>query len=169
MLPLAAVREHVETDLVDAALQRLIDDAAAQIVTAAGSAATQTDTVRDPLARVVTLTRSAAAITSVHERTHDTERALAAGDWRLTNECELVRQMTGPNPRAWWGDEVRVVYMPMVDAATRQRVLIDLVRLAVQYQALESSSDGSLSQVHRDYAAERRALLSALRRPRALA
>lgn len=169
LLSLMEVRGLFETDLSDAALQTLLDAAAAEIVQHAGPHASASALFRESLSRVLVLQRAAASITSVHERVDDIETALAAADYRLVADRELVRQWTGPNPRTYWGDEVRVAYVPASDLPVRRRAQADLVKLAAQYQGLKSETAGDLAQVHPEYQAERDRILSGICRGLGLA
>ena len=71
----AQIKEHVQTDLVDAAIQRLLDDADAEIIRRLGPAATQVD-MRD--GRRMTSSYSMTAIRSSGSRTGRIRRALGA-------------------------------------------------------------------------------------------
>lgn len=156
------LRDHYETDLSDVALTRLLAAARQEIVDYAGPLDAATQTVVEPASRVIWLRRRAASITSVHERAGGVETALAADDYRLRGPQELVRLAGGPNPRAYWGDEVRVVYVPVSDLDLRRRVQIDLVKLAAQYSATASERTGETTIEYRAVEDERLALLRVL-------
>jgi hypothetical protein len=55
-----------------------------------------------------------------------------------------------------------ITYTPEGDSDRRKRVGIDLVRLALQYNALESEDPGGYSSTSVDYQKERQRLLSTL-------
>lgn len=169
LLSLAELRDHFETDLADAALQRLLDAAEEEIVKFAGPHASASDFFSGPLSRSIFLARKAASITSVTERVRDTETVLDPADYRIAGTRELIRRVDGANPRPYWGDEVSVAYVPVDDTDTRKRVQADLVKLAAQYNASSSESLGDFSVTAPAYQAERMKILEQLRPGFALA
>ena len=162
----AQVREHVETDLGDTALQRLIDDADALIVARFGP---HTGNVIETIAgggEHLFLARPASAIVSVSEVVDDVASALAASDYRSWwGGQALQRAINGTNPSSFWGDRVTVTYTPVDESARRTRIELDLVRLAIQYDATRSSTVGDFSQTNADYATEREAIVGVLAPP----
>lgn len=164
LLTVAQIRGHIETDLTDEALQRLIDDADAEIIAEAGAVASHVDTMSScELANVLFLSRRASTITTVVERVGDDDTTLDATDYELKADgLRIERLDSGPNPRATWGEEVVVTYAPRDMSARRLRVEIDLVRLAAEYDARKSSSSGDWSQTSADYEGERSRILSRL-------
>ena len=55
-----------------------------------------------------------------------------------------------------------MVYTPLDETAERTRVVIDLTRLAVQYNAVKSEGVGDYKSASVDYEAEREKILSRL-------
>jgi len=165
LLAAADIRTHVDTDLVDAALTRLIDDADAEIISFAGAIASQVEEVHGcALHESLTLSRRGSAVTTVVETVDDTATTLAADDYSLRADgLTLDRLATGTNARETWGDSVVVTYTPVDQTARRKRVLIDLVRLAVEHKALASESVGDYSATSVEYERERTRILSRLR------
>jgi hypothetical protein len=162
ILTLAQMRESVETDLPDAALQRLIDAEDAEIVRRYGAPATQTQVLRGGSASLY-LSRQASAITSVSEEVGGTVTALAADDYELWSGGILEREADGTNGRAAWGERVTVVYVPVADAEQRTACLAQLVQLAVRYSGVASESiGGDYSATKHDYQRERERLLRKL-------
>lgn len=164
----AGVRAQIDTDLLDADLQLLLDDAEAEIVRRYGALASHSEDLEGG-DRFIPLTRKAASITLVKEReypsiyTQPTEYTLAANDYRLLADGRtLERLTTGTNAWHHWRGIVTVTYAPVDQTATRKRVELDLVRLAVQYRAISSQSIGGSSISNVDYQAEREKLLSTL-------
>lgn len=154
--------EHFETDLDDVPLQRLLDDADAEIIRLFGVLAAQTDSV-EGLTRSVFASRPVDTITSVTEIIDDVSTTLVSDDYRVIGSRELRRLPDGTNGRSLWGDEAVIVYVPVSDVDQRTRVELDLVKLAIQYQAVKAQSLGDgMSFSFPDYEAERRALLSRL-------
>ena len=107
--------------------------------------------------------RAIASITSVTEIVGADETVLAANDYALRYSDRAIERLTaGTNGRTCWADRVRVVYAPSADLSRRKRVLIDLVKLAVEYNAVRQESTGSHSRTMVDYQQEREAILSTL-------
>lgn len=143
-------REHFETDLGDTALGRLIADAESEIDRRFGPAAAVTE-MQHGGGRYLFLARPASSVTQVVEADvtpfGETEVTLSASDYRIWyGGRALERLVTGTNPRDIWGTRVTVTYTPEDDTARRTRVVIDLVKLAVQYTALSSESSGDYSR-----------------------
>src|SRR4051812_3591782 len=98
LLTVDQFREHVETSLVDDAIQRLLDDAEAEIIRYAGALGSRTELVDGGSGRLV-LTRPVGSITSVTETFGTTDTILAADDYRQRNVYVLERLYTGTNGR----------------------------------------------------------------------
>ena len=158
LLTLAQIREHVETDLSNDALQRLIDSEDAEIVQRYGALSTQTETLRGGSERLF-LSRLVSSITSISEEVGETTTTLAADDYELWWHQELDR-----HGRSTWGERVTIVYVPQTMTAQRTAVLTQLVQLAVRYNGVEQESVGSgdYSATSADYQRERERLLRKL-------
>jgi hypothetical protein len=162
IVPISDFHDAVETDLADVALQRLLDDAEGEIVRRFGPGATHTDETVG-LTRSVFVSRPAASITTVTERIGDTSTVLAADDYRLIGQRELRRQSDGTNSATIWGDEATILFVPVVDTAQRERVQVDLVKLALQYSGVQSEDlGGQIRFTHVAYHDERNRILSQL-------
>lgn len=172
LLSVPELREHVETDLPDSAVQALIDDADAEIVRRYGPHRDAANPLSIRLMgghKFLFLTRPIETVDSITETAGGVETELAADDYRVWYEgFALQRRSDGTNVASVWGEEVVIAYVPQDDTAIRQRVAIDLVRLAVQYQALRNERVGDYNAAHVDYREERELLLAAIQDPRAL-
>lgn len=162
------VREHIETGLTDTALQRLIDAEEDEIVYRYGEHQTQTD-VFTPYndAKVLYPTRRVASVTEIKERLQmqyeSTETTLSDDDYEVvSNGTRIDRLPTGTNGRTYWGNRVTVTYTPRDETSKRERVLLDLVRLAEGYDYASSHTDGDYKESQKDYQAERERVLSTL-------
>ena len=164
---------HVVTDIATASLQRIMDAEEESMVKLYGAHAADDSTAASvsekftPLGQnFINLGREASSITSVVEtvssRYGTTDTTLSANDYELWNSRQLRRLATGDNARTEWKDIVTVVYAPYDDRASRRRVLIDLVKLALSYNAVNSETIGEISASYPDYDKERRKLLSSL-------
>lgn len=165
----AIVQAHVETDLSDAALRRLIRDVEAEIEKRYGELESQIDEVQDArLSTQLFLRRKAEAITTVTEEvksggSYETT-VLSANDFAVRmNGRAIERLRDGDNPRSTWGDIVTIVYEPVNETDSRVRVAIDLVRLAIRYNALDQEKIGDWSGSSKDYEAEREKILGRLK------
>lgn len=169
VLSVAELLTHLETDLTDPAIQRLIDDAEAEIDERVGELATQTDEFHgETLAQSIYLTRKAAVITTVTEEVKSgsawVSTVLAADDYELHFSGRQLRRLSdGTNPASTWGDAVIVTYEPKSDAARRLRITIDLVKVAVAFNALESEKVSDYSSKSIVYDATRTALINKLK------
>jgi len=170
LFTIAQLRAHVITDLTDDALQDLLDDAEAAIIERHGELETQTDTFDGEInATALFLKRKAQSITTVTEeiRTGDDydETILDSTDYKLRYDGRVIERLTsGVNSRRTWGDVVTVIYVPVDEEAQRKRMAVDLVKLSLHYNALQSESVGDYKTVSVDYEKSREQILSRLKR-----
>lgn len=167
-----ALREHVETDLADPALDRLIADAYDAIAVHVGPAdAGQVDRYAggDRFLFLSTPIADDADIDSiVEDHGGDTTTTLDPSDWRWwPGSMRLERLGTGPNGAGAWAPTVVVTFDPSLDADRRDRVVIDLCKLAIQYNALRAQTTGDFRGDAVEYQREREKLIGELR-PRKL-
>lgn len=169
ILTVSQLREHVETDLGDDAVQRLADAAEEMILRAVGSAAAVTELYDEHdytygRERSLYASLPVSSITSVKERdTPDgTQTTLAADDYSLRGNRELLRLRDGTNPRLLWAPYVEVIYTPATDAGLRKLAQINLVKLASMYSGATSETMGDFSFSHGAYADQVRDILATL-------
>lgn len=161
-LTVSELRDHVETDLIDSALQRIVDAEEEELISRFGPRSSQTDVLCGGGLHIFA-SRPLKVVTSVVEWDGTTATTLVAADYRLSADRRtLERLATGTNQSTIWSDEVTLSYIPD-DAAKWTRTLIDLVRLALQYTAKGSESIGDYSSSNLDYAREREKLIAQLR------
>lgn len=164
----AILKEHVETDLSDAGLQKLIDDAVAEINNrfgADGAAVTEEYFMGEETEQVgrrrLFLKRPIGTLTSVKEG----PTLVAADLTTLVENTDFFQMMRGKALEKIGGDWqkwVQVIHTPASDQARRHRVIIDLCKLALQYNALSAEGVGDWRGSHVDYQAEREKLLTGL-------
>lgn len=166
----AELRDYIETDLTDGALQLLIDAEQEAIDRRAGAAGSQIDRFSCFGAREIQLTRDASAITSVKTRysADDAQVSLAANDYRLEKPRTLVRLSTGDNPETRWIGKIEATYTPVVDTNLRERVLVDLVKVAIEFKGVGFENVGSTSKSFGDHEAMRQRILRQLDGRRAI-
>lgn len=159
----AVVRTLFETDLSEEALELLIADAYASIEARFGTIGERTD-IMYPRGPSLFLERPAQAITAVVEVVADGQSlTLADDDWELVHGQVLYRKLQGTNPAYGWPWRVEVTYTPREDNR-RDRVVVDLVKLAAQYNALSSETVGDYEAQLPDYQAERDRIVAELGR-----
>lgn len=133
LLTVEELREHVATSLVDDALQRLLDDAEAEIDRYAGPLGVPvTELIDGGYGRVIT-SRRVSSVTSIVETAGSSTTTLSGDDWRLRSAYVVERLSTGTNPRWRWSDLVTIVYLPVDDEATRKVVQLELVKLEIAF------------------------------------
>ena len=174
----AEVRKFVPTDLDDAALGILIDDADAEILERCGSLDSETETharsnVGGGQGDWLHLRRRAASITSITERRYEWTApaeavVLAANDWTMHHSGRsLHREPDGDNANVYgWGQIVTVVHVPAgADShrKRRRRAAIDLVQLAIRNEGLGAQTAGNHRVEFADYERERSRILRRLR------
>jgi hypothetical protein len=160
LLTLDEVKAHVETDLEDTALQRIVTGIESEISDRYGSTDSAEETVAGTDRRVLVTHRPIESITSITED----DVTLSANDYRQWGRYRLERLSSGDNPRTLWGGVVELQYTPRDDSEQRKLVLVDLVKLELEYRALQSESvgGGDYRANHVDYTRERTRLLRML-------
>ncbi len=170
ILTVADLQEHIESDLGETALQRLIDDADQAVVDKFGPHGDALNTVTDDIETDEQLylfpKRQASSIVGVTEYTSPTlTRTLVASDFRLVHGGKALKRLTtGVTPSTVWGWRAEVEYFVSTEQnVRRRRVVIDLVRLEMQYTGIvtERAGDYSVTNVH-DYQQERERLMNDL-------
>ncbi len=163
------IRTHVETDMVDTAVNRLIDDAESEMVRLYGPHVDDITEIHTPGPgqKYLFTKRPIDEVTSVTELTTtyagETDLVLDdADDYVLEGKTQLRRLGTGTNPSTMWAAHVTVEYTPVDDTTRRERVLIDLVKLAVRFEGVQASSGAGVSITHVDYDAQRSCILARL-------
>ena len=162
LLTKTELKEHVETDLVDDAVNRLLDDAEAEIIRRFGAHVTQVD---EPLGgdKYLFPSRPITTVTSIVETVGTTDTTLAADDYKLIHSNRQIERLgDGTNGRLTWGDRVKITYVPSDNQDTRKRVQIDLVKLAIQYDVVRTVESGNYSATFPDYEKERDKILGRL-------
>ena len=164
LLTAAQLRSLAPTSLEDAALEILLAAAEQEIDRHAGAAGDVTERFRAERPRVLGLARPAALVVSVTQQ----GVALDPTDYALECGGELLRRLhDGANPAwRWWG-HVTVVYTPVDDTASRQRVQAELVRLDIAFTpGLASQQIGTWTETYatsgRTYAEQRADILASL-------
>ena len=160
------VREHLGSDLPTSnELQRLIDDADAEVVRRYGP-----HKIAGPVTEIhgggsVRLFPSQAVegITSVTETAWDTATVLSPDDYRMWYGGRMLERLSdGSHPRADWGERVELTYTPVDTDPQRRMAIIRLVQLGLPYSGLQSESVGPYSAQNLDYGKEREAILRQL-------
>lgn len=138
------MRDHVETDLVDSALTRILTAEDKVIDKRLGDLAAVTETYLASGLEFLFVKRPIATITSIAERRSETDdpTVLDADDYRQLGNRRLRRLTSGTNPATYWGEEVIVVYDPVNRQEIRDRTLIDLVKLNVEFRGLDKEKVG---------------------------
>lgn len=171
LLTLEKLKEHIEAELADDALQRLLDAAEQTVEERFGVVTVQVDeyvvddnSYPDGRDGSVILTRKAGSITTVTEQLFSAAAdTLAADDYDLRGLI-LERLDTGTNPRQKWGHRVIVTYVPFNDTAQRIPVIVNLVKLELAYRGLKSEKAGDYNMDSRQYHQERESILGALKK-----
>jgi len=166
------LREHVETDLSDAALFRILSAAEQRIVDVAGEhpAGTLSEYIDrigalSPPTRRIYLARKIATVVEIRERDFldDDETTLASDDWRKTGSREIVRLREGTNSRLYWAPFVAVDYTAVDDMALRRQAQIDLAKIALANEGYQRGTSGDFSFTGPDLKAASDAALAPLR------
>lgn len=168
-------KEHFETDLVDTALQRLIDAEDSEITRRFGSDTSVTEQylLATPMGlngqeaqkvsqRRIWTKQQIGTVTSVKEgptlAAADLTTLVANTDYRVINNGRAIERIDTDFDR-----RVEIIYAPVTDVKRRDRVTIDLVKLAIQFQGLDREKVGDWEGEHKDYQKERESILRSLK------
>lgn len=154
---LTQIREHVETDLSDAALEHLVDAADTAILQIAGPHDGERTVELNGGFQDLLLPSPAASISAVSEGSYFEileAVTVTATEYVVLYGGRVLRR------DGTWQPRVSVTYTPVSTNAIRFDALIQLVKLGVEYTPLQIFSDGIYSQTARDYRAERNRILS---------
>ncbi len=153
ILSATQLREHIETDLGDTALDRLAAAAESLIEAVIGPVSARTDDLKGGVKRIYT-TAAVTTITSIKERdfADDDQVTLSANDWRKEAGFRFIRLNNGDNARELWAEEVEIIYAPEVDTGMIQGVQITLVKQAVVYSGAQRETFGDVDFWHPDLA-----------------
>lgn len=127
------LRDHVTTDLINDALQTLLNAAEDAINARAGATGDRTEFLYGG-GRFLTLARQATAIGVITETYGSTVITLAADDYRIWPDGYTLERITGGTNSRWrWHGLVSVTYTPVTDESLRELVQIDLVESILNY------------------------------------
>lgn len=152
----AELRTYLETDLPDGVLTSYWDDAERSIVQRYGWS------IEDSPTRVTVLRGGTTLLLAVPEQIVEIKEGstvLVPGtDYEAVIPTRLTRLPAGSK----WADYVTVEYTPFDDTDLRRRVVVQLVKLAIEYNALESEKVGDYTADMLDYSDERARILESL-------
>ena len=159
LLTATQIRDHIETSLIDEAIERYRDAAEEEIIAALGPAASHVE-VHASKGSIVPLARRATSITSVVERNGDTSETVDSDEYELAPDGYSIRRKEGGS----WGEEVTATVVPYTESASRIQAMLELVKLAIAFDGLASSGLGDVRQQgYSDYHAERVKVINTLR------
>ncbi len=175
LLTATEVRDHVETDVDDAALQRVIDRIDADLVLRAGPhLGPLTETLAGGTLSAF-VSRPIASLTSVREGDPivvATPNLTAEDDYRVWPAEGRIQRLAGSTfglqvggaAPARFAAVVEVVYTPVDDREQRRRVILELVRLDLaQSGRARESVGGDYRYAGLDYEGHREALIREIR------
>ena len=157
------VQQHLGSNSTDTdELQRLIDDADAEVVRRCGP-----HSIDGPVTEVhpggsfrLFPHRAVKEIAKVTETDGNVSVVLSDDDYRSWYGGRMLQRLAdGSHPRSCWGQRVEIEYTPVDTDPQRRMAIIRLVQLGLQYSGLKSESVGPYSAQSLDYAKEREAIL----------
>ncbi len=162
---LDALKLRVETDFDNSVLQRVLDSVKKAVERAHGNAASEVETQLASGSEYLALHRQSQSFTSITERRRTSTDAvtLSANDYRKVGGYRLMRLVDGDNPARFWGAEVVITYVPVIDEDIRDRVILDLCLLDINFNAFDSYKSGNWTGTQKDWRARRRELLAQIR------
>ena len=174
LMTLEAIRKNVETSLADEALQVLIDEADAQIIKRFGPHTGDIEEVFEARHRArhgrvyedrntsayIHLRRIAESVASVIE---DGETLTVDEDYEVVSSGRAIVRVKNRNV---WKRPVTVMYTPQDDTYIRRGVLVDLVKLAVDFDAARARSIGGMNVSYGDFDKMQMMVLRRLQRQR---
>ncbi len=161
----AMLRENVETNLADSALEQLIDDADAAVVGYCGP-----HNQDGPFEEILPggssrlfPSRAVESVDKVTETVGTVSTDLSPDDYRSWYGGRMLERLSnGPHALPYWGGRVLLRYTPVSTDAQRRMAIIRLVQLGIQYSGVQSERVGPYSSQSLDYTRERDAILKQL-------
>ena len=142
LITVGQLMEHVETDLSDEALTRLLESADAEIIRAFGPHDGEQSALVAGRGYRIWLPRPADSISEIVEwggwETPGDADPVSADKYHLEHGGRTIWRTDTP-----FMTNVQVTYTPVADNPRRIAVLIDLVKLEVQFSGLASERVGS--------------------------
>ena len=162
LITVGQLREHVETDLSDEALERLVDSADAEIIRAFGPHDGEQSALVAGRGYRIWLPRPADSISEIVEwggwETPGDADPVFADKYSLEHGGRTIFRTDAP-----FMTNVQITYTPIADNPRRTQALIDLVKLEIQYRGLNTERVGSYSVTYMDHDKERQRILTRLR------
>ena len=162
LLTLDQVRDVLETGLPDSALEWLIDEADHQITDRYGPHSGEITETNVSRLDLVFLRRQAATIAEVKQYGYQTLASAATVVAPATYEIRYDGWVLA-RPQCWM-PLVQVRYTPVSTVEIRRGVLLDMVRLALVYEARLQSTVGNVSVTNLNRQREMGQILSRLNR-----
>jgi hypothetical protein len=157
------LRQYIETDLPDQVLAAYSAEADAAIVARYGSHSAD---ITPPLIKFMyggdsVLLHVPEVVSAIHE---NGVLLVAGTDYRKRQDHVYERLPLGH----FWGEddpdfEVEVRYAPLNDTEARKRILVQLVKLTMDYNGLKTERVGDYGSESLDFEAERRRIFKSLR------
>ena len=158
LLTVTEVREVVNTDLTDDAVERLIAEAEGDIGAIAGdhSAAERTVDVDGGFGAVwIGTGEQISTVASITENAFGgTPAAVSSDDYEIGPGGRYIKKTNGLS----WAAQVHITYTPISQVERRKAILIRLVSLSANYGPF-SSLDVGVSRTFKDFGKEKTALL----------
>lgn len=167
------LRGHITTSLTDQALQEIIDAEEAAIVERWGAAAASVvEEFEDECpGSLIFPARPVSSISSIVEKWVDgfiggtSATTLDATDYEIVPGGKEIRRLSsGTHPLSSWGQRVVVTYTPVAETAKRVLALVNLCKLAISFNGLDSESvgGGEYRMDQGDYDAKREKILAGI-------
>lgn len=142
LLSIQQIRDALETGLPDTALEVLVDEADQQITSRYGPHSGEVIETTTPHLDLVFLGRQSASISEV--RQFELYELPAAGEEVAASSYRVLNNGWVLSRPLLWRPQVQVTFTPADTSGLRKGVLLDLVRLALAYDAYASSSVGNV-------------------------
>lgn len=165
-LNLTQLRQHVETGLEDEPLQRLLDEAYSACITRFGDDTAQSLIRYGQNSPRIRMPRAIQSVTTIIERNQQRTvlQTLTSADYAYVPGGRTLERLSGGLfASAYWAPVVDITYVPVPEADIRDRITIDLVKLAIEYKGgLASESVGDYSRSMGEYQRERERVLGGI-------
>ena len=137
-----SIRDHIETGLSDDALNELVAQMTAEVESRFGTDDPMTVIRAGDFGTIIRLQRPASSITSVVEksRNFETIETLDPTLYTLSSGGRTLYRH-----QCTWSPVVVITYTPVPEAAMREGMIVDLVKLALAFNGLESETIGDYS------------------------
>lgn len=157
----AEFREHFETDLTTAALQRVLDGVEAEVLNHVGTGQATVSNLRGTT-RSIFVSQPVDSITSIIEiDAWGNEREVSSSDYQVAdNGFQIIRR----GDRVYWDRQIIVSYVPKAPDARVKLAIIQIAKMEIQFNGTSQETAGGYVMTIGDIESRKARIIERLKR-----